>query len=486
VEAHSKAVKLIVLSAGLLAGAAAVTFAAYLKRPDGIIADGVSVAGMDWSGKPAATARAELEAWRKARLAETFTLRLPADEKGRRRSWQLTRFELGADVDVETTLSDAEAIGRGDSLLKRFLEWLSGSEKIEIAPRWKVDAGKSTRFLTKRVAPIARREVKNARFLALKTGFRIVPERPGLALNVKAAEDAVMERVKGDPAEPIELPIQATVPHVTAADLQSIEGEVSRFQTHYSETGNRRRNIETACARINGTVLMPGDLFSYNRIVGPRDEDAGFRLAPVIIRGRMQPGLGGGVCQTSSTLYNAVLLADLKIIRRSHHAFPVHYLPAGRDATVAYDSLDLQFQNNTDAPLAIGADGTGGRVLMRIFGKKVPGRVVRIERTNVSSFGQGTEIVKDHDLPIGKRRTLDRGHAGHRVTVWRVVLMNGRQVKREMLSRDHYNAFPRIVVVGTKPAAGNPAPSPVVPTSGPGTETLPASNGGAAPPHDSP
>jgi vancomycin resistance protein YoaR len=169
--------------------------------------------------------------------------------------------------------------------------------------------------------------------------------------------------------------------------------------------------------------------------------------------------MGGGVCQTSTTLYNAVLMAGLKIVRRSHHAFPVHYVPAGRDATVAYDSLDFQFQNNTDSVIAVASDGSGGRVLMRVFGKKVPGRTIDIERTNVSSWGAGTETVRDSDLAAGVTRTIDKGHSGHRATVWRITKMNGKVVSREQVSQDYYRAFPRLVAVGTRQVARKPAAS---------------------------
>jgi len=200
--------------------------------------------------------------------------------------------------------------------------------------------------------------------------------------------------------------------------------------------------------------------------VGPRDAENGFRMAPVIVRGRLVPGMGGGICQVSTTLYNAVLLADLKVVRREHHAFPVHYVPAGRDATVAYGSIDFQFENNSDGPIALAADGRGGQVVIRVLGRPVPGRTVSLERTGVSSWAAPLQTVRDASLPSGTKRTVDKGHAGHRVTVWRVVKEGGRVVRREVVSRDHYRAFPRVMAVGTRaprlpdsvPAAAPAAP----------------------------
>jgi vancomycin resistance protein YoaR len=208
-------------------------------------------------------------------------------------------------------------------------------------------------------------------------------------------------------------------------------------------------------------------------------------MAPVIINGKLKPGMGGGVCQVSSTLYNAVLLADLKIVHREHHAFPVHYLPPGRDATVAYGDKDFQFENNTKDVIAIASSGAGQKVLMRIFGKKAPGREVAIQRTNLSSWGPTTETVADSSIPAGRTKTLDKGHAGHRVTVWRIVKQDGKVVKREALSRDYYQTFPRVVAMGARPVAPRrqrgfrPTQNPVVL---PPSDTGQAAPSGTVPP----
>jgi vancomycin resistance protein YoaR len=473
------AVKISVVGVCLAAGVGTAAFKAGAGVPEGIIAEGVHVAGMDWSGKTTETAQAELEGWSKARIAEPITLVLP-DSTGVKTKWTLSRAELGAEVDSDATLAKATGIGRDSGFFMRMSAIFNKPKPIDIAPEWKVDAEKIRAFLAKKVAPKVRREPHDAKFLATADGFNIVQEKPGVQLDLDGSIAAVKARVPESVAEPVDLSVKVAQPHVTSADLKGIEGEVARFTTHYGETGNRRKNIETACSHINGTVLKPGDVFSYNKTVGPREGENGFRMAPVIVNGRLQPGMGGGVCQTSTTLYNAVLLSDLKIVERSHHAFPVHYVPPGRDATVAYGDKDFRFQNNTDSPIAIAADGTGGRVQMRVFGKKAAGREVKIDRTNLSSWGPSVETVRDSSLPAGARRSskADNGHAGHRVTVWRTVVVNGKQVRREMVSRDYYESFPRIVHVGTRVIASRPKsvhapsapevspPAPGAPTSG--------------------
>jgi vancomycin resistance protein YoaR len=478
----NRAAKIGVVSVALAAGVGTAAFKAGAGVPDGIISEGVHVAGMDWSNKPFETAKAELEGWSKARLAEPLTLALPA-KTGVKKTWTLTRAELGADVDAEATFAKATGVGRDTGFFMRIGEIFNKPKPVDLAPEWKIDSDKLRAFLAKKIAPKVLHAPKDARFLATKEGFQIVPELPGAQLDIDNSLAAIRDRIPQTAVEPVELAVKVAPPHDSSADLKGIEGEVARYQTHYGETGNRCKNIVTACSHINGTVLKPGDVFSYNKVVGPREGENGFRMAPVIVNGRLEPGMGGGVCQTSSTLYNAVLLSDLKVVERSHHAFPVHYLPAGRDATVAYGDKDFRFQNNTDAPIAVAADGTGGRVLMRIFGKKAPGREVKIERTNVSSWGPSVETVRDSSLPLGVRRSekKDNGHAGHRVTVWRTVVVNGKQVKREPMSHDYYQAFPKIVHVGTRVVALRPKKLDTTPhdaTPAPPAPTTPGSPAG--------
>jgi vancomycin resistance protein YoaR len=182
------------------------------------------------------------------------------------------------------------------------------------------------------------------------------------------------------------------------------------------------------------------------------------------VHGELVPGIGGGICQVSSTLYNAVLRSDLKIVRRSHHAFPVHYLPAGRDATVVDGAIDFQFQNSTGAPIYIIGSAHGGRLAFTLLGKRIPGQEVRIELANHTIQPASTETRSDPTLPAGRRVVKTPGHRGHRVTVYRVVKVNGQLVKRELISRDRYRPFPTVVLVGTRRAAPHiPKPAPTAP-----------------------
>lgn len=450
-------VRVVLLSGSLLAGVLAAGVSAS-RTPDDVFVAGVRIAGIDAGGKSVTALMPALTEIARGASARRLEMRVAAEWV--KRHWSPTRAEIGLAVDPEATAHRALEVGRSENALVRLYSWFAGRPTVEIPPVWKTDAAKLQAWLRKRVATAVLRSAADARLVADASGFTIKPERNGTALDIQAALTAISQRAPSMADDPLWLPTKPLTARVTAADAGGIKSEVSSFRTRYSERGNRATNLKVACSRIDGTILRPGATFSYNEVVGPREAEAGFRMAPVIIRGKLEPGMGGGVCQVSTTIYNAAVLADLKIVQRSHHAFPVHYVPAGRDATVAYDSLDLKFQNNTQAPIAIAASAADQQVRIRIFGQPVPGKVVRIERRGVSSWEPHVETVSDPSLPAGRRETRDPGKSGHRATVLRIVTENGQETRREVLSNDTYSSFNRVVAVGTGPAAPPPAPAP--------------------------
>jgi vancomycin resistance protein YoaR len=308
-------------------------------------------------------------------------------------------------------------------------------------PQWSLDERlfhRGLRRLSRRVEHLPR----NARLVHTVSGFHARPARSGRMLDWTTArqqlltaltQPAFRQSLESPPTEkpePIALtiPVHEVKPTVTADHLGAINTLLATYSTSLGGSSrNRRHNIRVACEAIDGTVLMPGEVFSYNATVGPRTERAGFRTAPVIIHGELVPGTGGGVCQVSSTLYNIALLGDLKIVRRTHHHFPVHYVPAGRDATVAYGSLDLRFANSLPGPVALDVKSVGSRVMVRLYGTADCKREVQL----VSRRVNGT-----------RRRASAAGSGGKRVVVTRVVRLADGNVRREVVSRDSYALAP--------------------------------------------
>jgi vancomycin resistance protein YoaR len=317
------------------------------------------------------------------------------------------------------------------------LSWSPESE-----PQWSVNPRLFDRAL-RRLARRVERQPRNARLLHSESGFRAVAGHGGrrfdrgearrLLLAALAAPDfrrSLDEGLSKPSALNLKLPLHDVYPTVTTAHLGRINTLLASYSTGLGgSSSNRRHNIRLACQSIDGAVLLPGDVFSYNDTVGPRSERTGFRIAPVIIRGELVPGTGGGICQVSTTLYNAALLADLKIVRRSHHQFPVHYVPPGRDATVAYGSLDLRFANSLPDPVALDVKCVGSRVIVHVYGTADCRRSVRLVNSRVAWTRPRARAA------VGAR-------PGKRVTVSRIVQLANGTVRREVISHDTYAPAP--------------------------------------------
>lgn len=204
----------------------------------------------------------------------------------------------------------------------------------------------------------------------------------------------------------------------------------------HGRDGGQRRNAETCLKKLNGTVIEAGETFSFNQIVGTWSRDAGYAKAPVSYGGQLIPFWGGGVCQTSSTVYNAALLAGLPIVQRHKHHFAPGYVAAGRDAAVAYPNIDLQFQNDTGAPIEVRGRVQGDTLLVELIGPRPLDRPVRIAQRTMQERQPMT-------LRTGSGSTVKQrnpGKAGSQVATYRLW-----PDREELLSVDSYPVMHRIL-----------------------------------------
>ncbi|MEA2552633.1 MAG: hypothetical protein QOJ65_809 [Fimbriimonadaceae bacterium] len=231
--------------------------------------------------------------------------------------------------------------------------------------------------------------------------------------------------------------------------LAGIDEVASEFTTRFS-TAKRTRcsNIKLASSKLNGIILLPGERVSFNESVGRRTAKNGFQIAGVYKNGKHDVDIGGGICQVSSTLYNAALFADLKIVKRQNHSMPVPYVPVGQDATVDYGSIDLVIENNYEKPIAISSEYHPGSLTFRVLGEKDPGRAVKIESDGRERWDAGTKLIVDPTLAAGKTKVVDKGASGQAIQTYRVVYKNGKEVRRETLGRSYYRGGQKIIAVG--------------------------------------
>lgn len=290
------------------------------------------------------------------------------------------------------------------------------------------------------------KEVKDAYYT--QNPFTVYPEEEGIDFDVEAAKTAITEE-----KEEYEIPLKITKPSKTVKDIgtEAFPDLISTFSTKYNAgNADRTTNLRLAANKINGTVLLPNEEFSYNAVVGERTINAGYKMAATYSNGAVVDGLGGGICQISSTLYDAVVMANLKITTRRNHQFVTSYVPAGKDATVVWGSQDFKFVNSRKYPVRITASVQGGVATVQVWGIKEDVEYdISIETKKIATIPPATETIQDASLPAGQQKVVQAGSNGSKVEAYKVTKLNGQIVSTTLLSRDTYNAMKRIVRVGT-------------------------------------
>ena len=303
----------------------------------------------------------------------------------------------------------------------------------------------------------------------MKNGKMVyTPHKFGLTID-KALFLSTFNSVKGQNGKSAELSAIVVAPTFT---LQAIKEKLfkdnlgSWHTTFFSNDEiqrNRGQNIRLACSKLNGTIINPNGVFSYNKIVGPRSAATGFAVAYAYSNGEIIKEYGGGVCQTSSTLYNCVLLADMHVIYRKNHSFVVKYVPIGQDATVSYPTVDFTFRNSSEFPIKMVAYTVGNELYMGISGLKDPTKVKRVvvksEITSIDPFKVITEYTDT--LLKGQKEYINKGlgHTGYVSKTYRTVYLNGKVISSGLLHISTYKRYDEKVLIGTKIDKNKPDPT---------------------------
>ena len=248
--------------------------------------------------------------------------------------------------------------------------------------------------------------------------FSVYPSENGMDFDI-SIEDA-KAIISSETKEEYTIPLKIIYPNVTTNMIgtEAFPDLLSTFSTNYATSNkNRTTNLILAANKINGTVLMPGEIFSYNKVVGARTIEAGYKEAPIYVQGRVEDGLGGGICQITSTLYNAVVYANLEVTQRTNHQFVPSYVTASRDATVVYGAIDFQFKNNRNYPIKLVCSVSGGVANFQIFGIKQEDDC----EVQISSY------------ETGRTSTAIYSEA------YKILKRDGQVVDKQLLSKDTYN-----------------------------------------------
>ena len=291
------------------------------------------------------------------------------------------------------------------------------------------------------------KEAKDAYFS--KDPFVVYPSSTGLDFAISVDEAKAL--ITGE-SDTYTISLKTLYPKVTTNDIgmEAFPDKLATYTTSYATSdANRSSNVALASSKINGLVLMPGDEFSFNGSVGKRTAAAGFKVAGVYVNGQVTNDYGGGICQVSSTLYNAVLRANLEIVSRTNHMFTVGYVPIGTDATVSWGAPDFKFKNSRSYPIKIVTSNYNKRLTVTIYGLKEQNEYdVEIVSYRTGTVPYKTTYTTDNSLAAGQTKVIQSGSNGATSVAYRVLKQNGVEVSRQLLSRDTYSPHNQIIAQG--------------------------------------
>lgn len=335
--------------------------------------------------------------------------------------------------------------------LKEELEKILSDNKKENMLEVPVDIGKANRIDIEELYEKVYVEKVDASYKAGET-FEVIKEVEGISFDKEKAKEAYNKAQDG---EKIEIILIKEEPKTKVADLDNVlfKDVLAEFTTKYDQSYTARvTNLQVAAKNINGTILYPGDEFSYNKVVGERTAARGFKEAHVFSGGKVVDGLGGGICQVSSTLYNAVLLANLDVTDRTAHMMHTGYVEPSLDATVVYGSIDFKFKNNRETPIKIEATVKNGKAITKIYGLKSDKDViVELESKILETIKYTTVTQYDNTMNEGTTKVLQSPMNGYKSEAYKIIKdANGNVISRTLISKDNYKQTSKIVAVGTK------------------------------------
>lgn len=420
-------------------------------KGDETIKTGVFADEIDLSGKTASEATAAIEAYVEGLKEIEITL-LAADDN----AVTTTAGDLGITWANPELVTEAMELGIHGNVIERYkiLKDLEHENKVfDIAFTFDIQAIND--ILTNKCAKYDR-EAVNVSLKRENGAFQVVEGQTGYILDIETSIDVVNNYLTQEwdhQACSIALDIQVDEPEGSAEELAAVKDVLGSFTTSYSTSGSSRSaNVQNGCELINGTTLYPGEEFSTYDAVAPFTQANGYYMAGSYLNGKVVDSLGGGICQVSTTLYNAVLLAELDVTERHNHSMIVSYVDPSADAAIAESSgKDFRFVNNLDYPIYIEGYVKNKQITFNIYGKETrdAGHSVRYESEVLEVINPPADtIYADASQPIGYIVT-ESAHIGYKAKLWKVVTENGVEVSRTQVNSSSYKMVPRSATVGT-------------------------------------
>ena len=366
--------------------------------------------------------------------------------------WSIWPEEIDLVLDANQTAAQAYQIGRTGSLIERLQERYHSVNSGVIVPfnvSYNQDKLKNILYT---IVHSINREPQNASIVLNGSTMNMIPEIIGQSVDFDKLFSDCNHTIHTALQSTLNLTAETKEPPLTTKDLKHIDSILSVYTTDFDPGNmNRSQNINLAAKSLEGVLVKKDEVISFNKLVGPRIEEYGFKEAPVFIDGKLVPDWGGGVCQVSSTLYNAILLANLEIVERSSHFRPPAYVPLGRDATVADNLIDFRFKNTLNDSVYITSKLSGSQLIIYVLGKYDPeAPEIQIVTTDSKITEPNTLINQDPNLELGRKLVENAGQKGIQITTYRVRMKNDTEISREFLAYDDFKSEDRVIRVGTK------------------------------------
>lgn len=417
------------------------------------IAKGVYIGSVDVGGMTKQEAHDAVDAYVDRLMQTNFSLMGPIGYMN------ITAEEMGITTDVDTVVEEANAIAKYGDLISRFKETkdLEKEHKVVDLPLT-LDKQATANKIYEHRDELNVAAVDNS-FRIENGNFVFIPGKTGNEVNIVESVYSIRDFINDDwspKKTEIALVIDEVQPRGSEEELSKLTSVLGTFQTNFgSSAAGRAQNVRNACSKINGTILYPGEEFSTYEKISPFTQENGYGVAGAYENGQVVESVGGGVCQVATTLYNAVIRAELDVTMRYNHSMMVSYVPPSDDAAIAGTYKDFRFKNNMDTPVYIEGTSDGGILTFKVYGveNRPSNRVVSFESETVEKKDIEVQINVSSDHDLGYIATTQSAHQGVVARLWKIVTVDGVQQSREIFNKSTYNSSPKIITVGVRGAS---------------------------------
>lgn len=417
------------------------------------IAKGVYIGSVDVGGMTKQEAHDAVDAYVDRLMQTNFSLMGPIGYMN------ITAEEMGITTDVDTVVEEANAIAKYGDLISRFKETkdLEKEHKVVDLPLT-LDKQATANKIYEHRDELNIAAVDNS-FRIENGNFVFIPGKTGNEVNIVESVYSIRDFINDDwspEKTEIALVIDEVQPRGSEEELSKLTSVLGTFQTNFgSSAAGRAQNVRNACSKINGTILYPGEEFSTYEKISPFTQENGYGIAGAYENGQVVESVGGGVCQVATTLYNAVIRAELDVTMRYNHSMMVSYVPPSDDAAIAGTYKDFRFKNNMDTPVYIEGTSDGGILTFKVYGveNRPSNRVVSFESETVEKKDIEVQFNVSSDYDLGYIATTQSAHQGVVARLWKIVTVDGVQQSREIFNKSTYNSSPKIITVGVRGAS---------------------------------